>query len=42
MNENRARECPSAEWAAHMQEEILPSLTEQADLGDAQASPATS
>lgn len=34
MNENHARVCPSPEWAAHMQDEILPSLTEHADLGD--------
>ena len=34
MNENHARLCPSPEWAAHIQEEVLPSLTEPADLGD--------
>jgi ubiquinone/menaquinone biosynthesis C-methylase UbiE len=34
MNENHARLCPSAEWAAHIQDEVLPSLTEHADLGD--------
>ena len=34
MNENHARVCPSPEWAAHIQEEVLPSLTEHADLGD--------
>src|SRR5260370_16536874 len=33
MNENHARVCPSPEWAAHIQGEILPSLTEHADLG---------
>jgi SAM-dependent methyltransferase len=34
MNNNHARVCPSPEWAAHMQEEVLPWLTAQADLGD--------
>jgi SAM-dependent methyltransferase len=34
MNENHARTCPSPEWAAYIQEEILPSLTQHADLGD--------
>jgi SAM-dependent methyltransferase len=34
MNENHARVCPSPEWAAHIQDEVLPSLTEHADLGD--------
>jgi ubiquinone/menaquinone biosynthesis C-methylase UbiE len=34
MNENHARVCPSPEWAAHIQTDILPSLTEHADLGD--------
>ena len=34
MNENHARVCPSAEWAAHIQDEVLPSLTVHADLGD--------
>lgn len=34
MNENHARVCPSPEWAAHIQDEILPSLTEHAHLGD--------
>src|SRR5260221_3403759 len=34
MNENHARVCPSAEWAAYIQDEVLPSLTEHADLGD--------
>jgi ubiquinone/menaquinone biosynthesis C-methylase UbiE len=33
MNENHARLCPSPEWAAHIQQEILPSLTQHADLG---------
>src|SRR5260370_41883328 len=34
MNENHARVCPSAECAAYIQDEGLPSLTEHADLGD--------
>jgi ubiquinone/menaquinone biosynthesis C-methylase UbiE len=34
MNENHARVCPSPEWAAHIQQEILPSLTQHADLGE--------
>jgi ubiquinone/menaquinone biosynthesis C-methylase UbiE len=34
MNENHAKVCPSPEWAAHIQDEVLPSLTEHADLGD--------
>jgi len=34
MNENHERLCPSAEWAEHIQNEILPSLTSSADLGD--------
>ncbi len=34
MNENHERLCPSPEWAAHIQDEILPSLTRDADLGD--------
>jgi SAM-dependent methyltransferase len=34
MNENHARLCPSPEWAAYIQDEILPSLTSSADLGD--------
>ena len=34
MNENHARVCPSPEWAEHIQTEVLPSLTEHADLGD--------
>ncbi|HEU5419034.1 MAG TPA: class I SAM-dependent methyltransferase [Streptosporangiaceae bacterium] len=33
MNENHARLCPSPEWAAHIQDEILPSLLRHADLG---------
>ena len=33
MNEGHARLCPSPEWAAHIQGEILPSLTRHADLG---------
>src|SRR5258708_12802767 len=34
MNENHARVCPSPEWAAHIQSDILPSLTQHADLGE--------
>ena len=34
MNENHARVCPSPEWAAHIQQDILPSLLQHADLGD--------
>jgi ubiquinone/menaquinone biosynthesis C-methylase UbiE len=34
MNENHAKLCPSPEWAEHIQEEILPSLTRHADLGE--------
>jgi ubiquinone/menaquinone biosynthesis C-methylase UbiE len=34
MNENHARLCPSPEWAAYLQDEVLPSLTEHADLGE--------
>ena len=33
MNENHARLCPSPEWAAHIQEEILPWLLQHASLG---------
>jgi ubiquinone/menaquinone biosynthesis C-methylase UbiE len=33
MNENHARVCTSPEWAAFIQEEVLPSLTEHAELG---------
>jgi ubiquinone/menaquinone biosynthesis C-methylase UbiE len=34
MNKNHAEVCGSPEWAAYIQEEILPSLTQHADLGD--------
>jgi ubiquinone/menaquinone biosynthesis C-methylase UbiE len=34
MNENHARVCPSPEWAAYLQTDILPSLTQLADLGE--------
>ncbi len=34
MNENHAELCPSPEWAAVIQDEILPSLTRHADLGE--------
>jgi len=33
MNEDHARLCSSPEWAAHIQGEILPVLTQHADLG---------
>jgi ubiquinone/menaquinone biosynthesis C-methylase UbiE len=34
MNENHATLCPSPEWAAYLQEEVLPSLASQVDLGE--------
>jgi SAM-dependent methyltransferase len=34
MNENHTQLCPSPEWAAHIQEEVLPSLTNLATLGE--------
>ncbi|MGH9171586.1 MAG: class I SAM-dependent methyltransferase [Acidimicrobiales bacterium] len=34
MNENHAQLCPSPKWASYIQEEVLPSLTGLADLGD--------
>ena len=34
MNENHARVCPSPEWAAMMQTEVLPVLTAGLDLGN--------
>jgi len=34
MNENHAKLCPSPEWAAHIQDQVLPSLTQHADLGE--------
>jgi SAM-dependent methyltransferase len=34
MNENHAQVCGSPEWAAYLQDEILPSLTQHADLGE--------
>jgi ubiquinone/menaquinone biosynthesis C-methylase UbiE len=34
MNENHAELCPSPEWAAVIQDEVLPSLTQHADLGE--------
>ncbi len=34
MNENHAKLCPSPEWAAWLQGDILPVLAAQADLGD--------
>jgi ubiquinone/menaquinone biosynthesis C-methylase UbiE len=33
MNENHARVCPSPEWAEHIQNDILPVLTRDVDLG---------
>jgi SAM-dependent methyltransferase len=35
MNENHARVCPSPEWAEHIQQDILPALTRDVDLGSA-------
>jgi SAM-dependent methyltransferase len=35
MNSNHARLCPSPEWADHIQSDILPLLTRDADLGEA-------
>ena len=34
MNENHAQVCPSPDWAAHIQQDILPTLLQHADLGD--------
>lgn len=34
MNEDHAKLCSSPEWAAHIRDEVLPSLTRQVDLGD--------
>ncbi|HEV3328127.1 MAG TPA: class I SAM-dependent methyltransferase [Acidimicrobiales bacterium] len=34
MNENHARLCTSPEWAAHIQDEVLPNLTAIACLGE--------
>ncbi|HUJ07077.1 MAG TPA: class I SAM-dependent methyltransferase [Streptosporangiaceae bacterium] len=33
MNENHARVCGSQEWAAHIQDEVLPALLRHGDLG---------
>jgi SAM-dependent methyltransferase len=33
MNENHTRLCPSPEWAQHIQQDILPVLTRDVDLG---------
>jgi SAM-dependent methyltransferase len=33
MNSNHAKVCPSPEWAAHIRGDILPWLTQHADLG---------
>src|SRR5215472_19195595 len=35
MNENHAQLCPSPEWAQHIQQDILPVLTRDVDLGSA-------
>jgi SAM-dependent methyltransferase len=35
MNSNHTRLCPSPEWAAHIQGDILPVLTRDVDLGEA-------
>jgi len=35
MNDNHARLCPSPEWAQHIQDDILPLLTRDIDLGAA-------
>ena len=34
VNENHAKLCPSPEWAAYIQNDLLPSLTAGVDLGD--------
>jgi ubiquinone/menaquinone biosynthesis C-methylase UbiE len=34
MNENHARVCTSPEWAQHIQTDVLPPLTRDADLGE--------
>jgi ubiquinone/menaquinone biosynthesis C-methylase UbiE len=34
MNENHAQVCSSPEWAEHIQAEVLPALTRDADLGE--------
>jgi ubiquinone/menaquinone biosynthesis C-methylase UbiE len=34
VNENHARLCPSPQWAAHIQNELLPSLVPAAGLGE--------
>lgn len=34
MNENHTQLCPSPEWASHIQEDVLPSLVNIADLGE--------
>lgn len=34
MNENHAKLCPSPEWAAWLQDEVLPALTAGVDLGE--------
>lgn len=34
MNENHAKLCPSPEWAQHLQTDVLPRVTAEADLGE--------
>lgn len=34
MNSNHQKLCPSPEWAAHIQDEILPTLLRHVDLGE--------
>jgi ubiquinone/menaquinone biosynthesis C-methylase UbiE len=34
MNENHAKLCPSPEWAAHIRQDVLPWLTQHAELGE--------
>ncbi len=34
MNENHSKLCPSPQWAAHIQDEVLPWFTGQVDLGE--------
>jgi SAM-dependent methyltransferase len=33
MNDNHAQLCPSPEWAQHLQDDVLPALTRDVDLG---------
>jgi ubiquinone/menaquinone biosynthesis C-methylase UbiE len=34
MNENHEKLCPSPEWAAHIRQDVLPWLTQHAELGE--------